>query len=75
MRRVKPGKGGEVWLVDAINMLRDDGMPVYAVEIEGGKYYDTGNKIEYMKTIVEFGLEHEDINGEFRNFLKGLKLD
>lgn len=75
LRRVKPGKGGEVWLVDAINMLRDDGMPVYAVEIEGGKYYDTGNKIEYMKTIVEFGLEHEDINGEFRNFLKGLKLD
>ena len=50
-------------------------MPVYAVEIEGGKYYDTGNKIEYMKTIVEFGLEHEDINGEFRKFLKDLKLD
>lgn len=75
LRKVKPGKGGEVWLVDAINMLKDDGMPVYAVEIEGGKYYDTGNKLEYMKTIVEFGLEHEDINGDFRKFLKELKLD
>jgi UTP--glucose-1-phosphate uridylyltransferase len=75
LRKVEPGKGGEIWLVDAINMLKNDGMPVYAVEIMGGKYYDTGNKLEYMKTIVEFGIEHEDINGEFRKFLKGLNLD
>jgi UTP--glucose-1-phosphate uridylyltransferase len=75
LRRVKPGKGGEIWLVDAINLLKQDGMPVYAVEIENGKYYDTGNKLEYMKTVVELALEHEELNGEFKDFLRSLKLD
>ncbi len=75
LKELKPGKGGEIWLVDAINLLRKQGVPIYAVEIENGKYYDTGNKLEYMKTVVELGLEHPDINGEFRRFLKELKLD
>ena len=51
---LKPGKGGEIWLIDAINLLKDQGIPVYAVEIEGAKYYDTGNKLEYMKTVVSW---------------------
>ena len=74
LKRLKPGQGGEVWLVDAINLLRDDGMPIYAVEIKNGKYYDTGDKLEYMKTAVELALKHPDINGEFRQFLKDLSL-
>lgn len=74
LKRVEPGKGGEIWLVDAINLLQRDGMPVYTVVIENGKYYDTGNKLEYMKTAVEMALHHPDINGEFRTFLKGLNL-
>jgi len=74
LRRIKPGKGGEIWLVDAINLLKKEGCPLYTVVIENGKYYDTGNKIEYMKTVVELALAHPDINGEFRSFLKSLKL-
>jgi UTP--glucose-1-phosphate uridylyltransferase len=72
LKKVQPGKGGEIWLVDAINQLRDEGVPVYAVEIENGKYYDTGNKLEYMKTAVELALEHPDISADFRTFLKDL---
>jgi len=30
--------------------------------------------MEYMKTVVEFALRHPDINGEFRQYLKDLKL-
>lgn len=75
LKSLKPGQGGEIWLTDAINLLRDRGVPVYAVEIENGKYYDTGNKLEYMKTVVELALKHPDINGEFKKFLKGLNLD
>ncbi len=74
LKRINPGKGGEVWLVDAINLLKDEGMPVYTVVIENGKYYDTGNKLEYMKTVVELALEHPDINGEFKQFLRDLKI-
>jgi len=75
LKRIEPGQGGEIWLVDAINLLMQEGMPVYAVEITDGKYYDTGNKLEYMKTVVELALEHPDVNGEFKKFLKELKLD
>ena len=74
LRNVKPGKGGEIWLVDAINILRKKGIPVYACEIENGKYYDTGNKLEYMKTIVEFALTHPAIKDPFKDFLKKLKI-
>ncbi|MBI5619680.1 UTP--glucose-1-phosphate uridylyltransferase, partial [Candidatus Gottesmanbacteria bacterium] len=63
----------ELWLPDAIKELMDK-RPVYACEVANAKYYDTGNKLEYLKTVVEFALEHKDLNGEFRRYLKSLKL-
>jgi UTP--glucose-1-phosphate uridylyltransferase len=75
LKGLKPGKGGEIWLVDAINVLREQGIPVYACEIENGTYYDTGNKLEYLKTVIEFSLRHPDMNGEFKKYLKSLKID
>ena len=72
LKEVQPGKGGEIWLIDAINLLQSRGVPVYAVEIINGKYYDTGNKLEYMKTVVDLALLHPEINGEFEKFLKDL---
>ncbi|MDO8620859.1 MAG: UTP--glucose-1-phosphate uridylyltransferase [Candidatus Levybacteria bacterium] len=74
LRNQKLEKDGELYLSVAIDNLIKTGYPVYACEIQNGKYYDTGNKIEYLKTVVEFGLMHKDINGEFRKFLKGLNL-
>ncbi len=70
---LKPGKGGEIWLADAIGQLMKK-RPVYACEIVNGRYYDTGNKLEYLKTVVEFALLHKDLNGDFRAYLKSLKL-
>jgi len=74
LRRVQPGKGGEIWLVDAINMLQREGMAVYALVVENATYYDTGNKLEYMKTIIDIALKHPEINGELREYIKGLHL-
>lgn len=74
LRSLKPGKGGEIWLVDAINVLRQQGIPVYACEIKNSKYYDTGDKLEYLKTVIEFALRHPEINGEFREYLRNLDL-
>jgi len=72
LKRVAPGQKGEIWLVDAINLLRDEGIPVYAVEIKNGKYYDTGNKLEYMKTVVDLARNHPEIGEEFSKFLEEL---
>lgn len=68
------GQGNELWLPDANSTLaqRQD---VYAVEIQNGKYYDTGNKLEYLKTVVEFALKHPEVNGEFKEYLKTISKD
>jgi len=67
-------EGEELYYNDALKLMLSDKKRVIACEIKGGKYYDTGNKIEYLKTVVEFALEHKDINSEFRDYLKGLEL-
>jgi len=66
--------GDELYYNDALKLMMQDGHRILAAEIKGGKYYDTGNKLEYMKTVVEFALKHPDLNGEFKEFLKGLDL-
>lgn len=66
--------GDELYYNDALKLMLKDGKRILAAEIKGGKYYDTGNKLEYMKTVVEFGLKHPDINGEFSEYLRSLTL-
>jgi len=62
------GAGGEIQLTDAISrLLRTE--PVYAYMVEG-KRYDTGEKLGYLQTIVDFALERPDLAEEFRNFLR-----
>jgi UTP--glucose-1-phosphate uridylyltransferase len=73
LQQTKPGRGGEIWLVDAIVALAKE-QEIYAVEIENGKYYDTGSKLEYLKAVVEFGLMHQDLKDDFGQYLKKLKI-
>ncbi len=68
-------EGQEFYYNDALKLMLESGKRVLGVEIKGGKYYDTGNKIEYLKTVVEFALEHPDMNGKFKEYLRNLKLD
>ena len=75
LKELTPGKGGEIWLVDAINNLKNKGVPLYAVLIENGKYYDTGNKLEYMKTSVDMAMHHNEIGEDFKKYIKSLDLD
>ena len=48
---------------------------VISYEIQNGHYYDTGNKLEYLKTIVDFAMEHEELGEEFTEYLRTLKID
>jgi UTP--glucose-1-phosphate uridylyltransferase len=64
----------EFYYNDALKLMLEDGKHVLGVEIKDGKYYDTGNKIEYLKTVVEFALKHTELNGKFREYLKSLQI-
>jgi UTP--glucose-1-phosphate uridylyltransferase len=67
---LKPSKGGEIWLVDAINKLNKRGVPVYACEIKNSRYYDTGNKLEYLKTVIEFALSRPEFSEDLKKYIK-----
>ena len=73
IENLKPGKSGEIWLPDAIGQLLKI-EKVLACEIKNATYYDTGNKFEYLKTVIELALKHKELNGKLRAYLKGLKL-
>lgn len=65
----------ELYYNDGIQMMIDDGQQVIAAEIQNGKYYDAGSKLEYLKTVVDFALKHDDIKDEFKQFLRDVIAD
>ena len=68
-------EGDELYYNDALKLMLEEGKQVIACEIKDGKYYDTGNKLEYLKTMVEFALEHDELKNDFRTYLKDLNLE
>lgn len=70
LHKIKPGKNKEVWLVDAINSLRQT-RPLYACLIKS-KYYDVGSKIGWLKANIELGLKHPETAKELKIYLKNL---
>lgn len=73
LEKQKPGKNGEIWLVDAINKLAKE-EKVMACLIKNATYYDTGSKLGYLRANVEFALRHSEIKKSFRDYLKNLKI-
>jgi len=67
-------EGEELYYNDDLKLMLEDKKHVLAAEIKGGKYYDTGNKLEYLKTVVEFAMEHPEVKDKFNEFLKDLKV-
>lgn len=70
---LKPGKAGEIWLVDAINELTKR-EAVYGMLVENARYYDCGNKFGYLQANVEFALRDPVLGKDVRGYLKQLDL-
>jgi len=65
--RITPGVGGEIQLTDAIGLLLA-GQTVYGYVFADGRY-DTGNKLDYLRAVVELAAQREDLGPQFRRFL------
>lgn len=63
-------EGEELWYNDALKLMLADGKKVLAAEIKNGRYYDAGDKLEYLKTVVDFALARDDIGAAFADYLK-----
>jgi UTP--glucose-1-phosphate uridylyltransferase len=70
---VQKGSGGEIQLTDGIARLLEKEQ-VLAYEFKG-KRYDCGSKLGYLEATVEYALDHPELRGDFRNYLRQLKLN
>ena len=68
IERTPPGKSNEIQLTDAMRLLLQR-QSMYSYTIEG-KRYDIGNKLEYLKTCIEFGLRRPEFAAPLREFLE-----
>jgi UTP--glucose-1-phosphate uridylyltransferase len=63
-----PGVGGEIQLTDAVKILLKN-QHVYAYNYLG-KRFDTGDKLGYIETIINFGLRDEQIGKQLKDYLE-----
>ena len=72
LERTEPGKGGEIQLTDALQELATtdgEGGGVYGVVFRGRRY-DTGDRVDYIKAIVQLAADREDLGPELRPWFK-----
>ncbi len=68
--KTERGKGNEIQLTDALRlMMKHDNIVALTIE---GKRYDIGNKLDFLKTTVEFALKRPEFAEPFKEFLKGM---
>ncbi|KRD43048.1 UTP--glucose-1-phosphate uridylyltransferase [Cellulomonas sp. Root930] len=67
-----PGRGGEIQLTDALATLADlpasEGGGVYGVVFRGRRY-DTGDRLDYLKAVVQIAVDRPDLGPDFRTWL------
>lgn len=63
-----PGKNNEIQLTDAMTILLK--RESFYANLTVGTRFDVGNKMDYLKTIVHYGLKRKEFSEDFREFLK-----
>jgi UTP--glucose-1-phosphate uridylyltransferase len=73
LENTPPGRGNEIQLTDALKTLAqmpaDEGGGVRGVQFRGRRF-DTGNPVDYLRTIIQFALERRDVAPEFLPWLR-----
>ncbi len=69
-KMVKNHKDGEVKLADALKLYSKE-KNLYGYECKGN-IQDTGNKLDFLKATVSFGLGHPEFGTPFKKFIKSL---
>jgi len=67
LSRTTPGHGGEIQLTDALQAVSNK-RGMYAYEFEG-KRYDAGDKLGYLKAIIDIALDHPALGQPLRDHI------
>ena len=68
LRHTEPGRGGEIQLTDAIATLIES-EPVHGVVFRGRRY-DTGDRLDYLKAVVQLASERDDLGPPLLDWLR-----
>ena len=72
LKKTDLGKGGELWITDAIqNYVRNGGIFV-AKKIEDGEWLTTGDPLNYLKAVLAYAAERKDIGQELKEYTQKL---
>ena len=72
--RSSTGKDGELWVIDILNKLVDEGKTVIAPPIDG-KWLTTGDPLRYLKATFEFAMQRDDLKKDLIPYLKNQLAD
>ncbi len=69
LKKARPNKRGEISLTEAFSQMVKDGKMIYGYECEG-KWWECGNKEDWLKSFVYFAATHPQFGKEIRKFMK-----
>ncbi len=73
LKRTPPGKGGEVWITDAIQTYIKEGGKFFAKKVENGEWMTTGDPLNYLKAILNYAMDRPDLKDFLGNYLNKIK--
>lgn len=72
LEQTPKGAGNEIQLTDAIAMLqKNENIEAYRMK---GQTFDCGNKLGYLKAVLNYGVDHPTLGNAFKELIRELKL-
>lgn len=72
LQRTALGKDNELWVVDAIREYVQGGGRFLAKEVEGGRWLTTGDPANYLRALLVYAMDRDDVKGPLLTIMKEL---
>ena len=69
------GKGDELWLMDAIEAYMQRGGPVHACPVDDGRWFTTGDPVNYLEALFHYAVRREDLGPDFKRIVRRIAAD
>lgn len=70
LEKTQLGKGNELWMTDAITNLMKSGKKVVVKQVEGGRWFTTGDPLRYLIATFEYARGREDLWPKLEKYLQ-----
>ena len=72
LKEIPLGKDNELWIVDAIRKYVERGGIFLAKVVDNGEWLTTGDPLNYLKAVIKYALDRDDIGKDLKEFLKNM---